>query len=510
MKIDNIKLNIGESEQEVKTKAAKLAGIKIGEAKYFKILKKSIDARDKGNVHFVYSAEISKTPPTVPEICVKKYEKPKDIVMIVGSGPAGLFAALILARKGFNPLIIERGQDVDKRAEIITKFEKERILDEECNIQYGEGGAGTFSDGKLNTGVKSEYKSFVLSEFIKHGAPEEISYESKPHIGSDKLPEVIKNIRREIISLGGTFKFGVKLTGVESSNGKIRTAALSNGEKIVVSEIILAIGHSARDTYESLFNAGFFMEQKDCAVGLRIEHLQEDINKAQYGKFYKEKSLGSADYKLTSGVSDRGTFTFCMCPGGYVTAATSEKNAVVTNGMSNFDRNNVNANSAAVVQVRKSDYGEGVLSGIDYLRSLERKAFIYGGENYNAPVQLVGDFIAERDSKSFGKVKPTYPVGVNFARLDKMLPEYLVKPLQAGIKDMDRRLRGFAANDAVLTGVETRTSSPVRIVRTEKLCSVTFDNAYPCGETGYAGGIMSAALDGIKVAEAVSEKYRTY
>ena len=507
MRVDNIKLKIGESLDVLKQRACKIAKISVDKVKHFEILKKSIDARDKGNVHFVYSVEVSSSLPVLPTICVKNYKKPSDTVLVVGSGPAGLFCALILARQGLNPVVIERGQDVSKRAEIIKQFETQRVLDEECNIQYGEGGAGTFSDGKLNTGVKSEYKSFVLSEFVKHGAPECILYDAKPHIGSDKLPSVVKSIREEIISLGGIFKFGAKLTGAEKNNGKITTAIINGNERIAVSEIILAIGHSARDTYENLFNTGFFMEEKDCAIGLRIEHLQEDINKSQYGKFYREKSLGSADYKLTSNVLDRGVFTFCMCPGGYVTAATSENGAVVTNGMSNFLRNNVNANSAVVVQVRKSDYPEGVLGGIEYLRSFERKAYIAGGSNYNAPVQLVGDFINGRESKSFERIKPTYPIGTTFARLDKLLPENVVKPLQAGIKDMDRRLRGFAVSDAVLTGVETRTSSPVRIVRGEKLCSLNFENAYPCGETGYAGGIMSAALDGIKVANAILQKY---
>lgn len=504
MKIDNVKLKIGENESQLKRKAIELSGIK--NPSYFRILKKSIDARDKGNIHFVYSVEIDKDAPTPAQIISKKYKKPEKKVLVVGAGPAGLFASLILARNGFNPLLIERGESVTDRKKSIDLFEKTGKLNVQSNVQFGEGGAGTFSDGKLNTGVKSEFKAFVLSEFVKHGAPACIEYDAKPHIGSDKLPLVVKSIREEIINCGGSVRFNARLENVEIKDDTVVSATV-NGEKIEVSEIVLAIGHSARDTYESLFNAGFFMEPKDCAVGLRVEHLQENINKAQYGKNYLEPSLGSADYKLTSRASERGVFTFCMCPGGFVTAATSEEKSVVTNGYSNFARDGKNANSAVVVQIKKEDYGNGVLAGIEYLRKLEQLAFREGGENYSAPCQLVGDFLNGTESKSFGEVKPTYPLGTNFCRLDKMLPDYIVQPLKKGIIDMDRRLKGFADKHAVLTGVETRTSTPVRITRTEKLSSVKFTNAYPAGETGYAGGIMSAALDGIKVANAILSKY---
>lgn len=505
MKIDNLKLKPGADEGLLKKRAAKIAGVK--EAKYFRILRKSIDARDRDNLHLVYSVEVSDTPFIEPRIFIGKYSRPNGRIMVVGSGPAGLFSALVLARRGFRPLVVERGESVEKRAVTVKNFENGGDLNPESNVQYGEGGAGAFSDGKLNTGVKSENKAFVLNEFIKHGAPEKIAYESKPHIGSDILPSVVKSIREEIISLGGEVRFNAALTGVVTADGKVTAAVINGEEKVAVSDIILAIGHSARDTYESLFSAGFFMESKDSAVGLRIEHLQEEINKSRYGRFYAEKSLGAADYKLTSNVSARGVFTFCMCPGGFVSAAASEQGGVVTNGMSNFARDNVNANSAVVVQVKKEDYGAGVLDGIEYMRKLERAAFAAGGGDYKAPVQLVGDFLEGKESRGFGSVTPTYPRGTAFYRLDKLLPEYISEPLKKGIKDMNGRLKGFSAHDAVLTGIETRTSTPVRIVRGDKLSSVSFSNAYPCGETGYAGGIMSAALDGIKIANAVSEKY---
>lgn len=508
MRIDNIKLKLCEGESVLKSRAAQAAHIKLSEAAYFKVLKKSVDARDKGDVHFVYSVEIGKTPPPAPEIVVKKYSTPEKRVAVVGFGPAGIFCALALARRGFKPVVFERGESVDDRVATVKKFESTGALDTESNVQYGEGGAGAFSDGKLNTGVKSEYKKFILDELVKHGAPEQIAYEAKPHVGSDRLPAVVKSIREEIVSLGGEVRFGAKLTGVKLSGGKV-AAITVNGEDIEVSELVLAIGHSARDTYAALFNNGFSMEQKDCAVGLRIEHLQEDINRAQYGRFYDNEALGSADYKLTSSVCPRGVFTFCMCPGGYVTAAASENGGVVTNGMSNLARDGVNANSAVVAQVFKSDYGEGALAGIDYIRKLERAAFAAGGGNYRAPVQLVGDFLNGRESTGFGRVKPTYPIGTAFCRLDKLLPDYIVSAIRAGIKDMDRRLKGFAAEDAVLTGIETRTSTPVRILRADNLAAVGFQNAYPCGETGYAGGIMSAAIDGLRVAEKLSEKYET-
>ena len=506
-----IKTDIIGDIEKVKKIAGKRIGVPVDKIKYFKVCKRSIDARDKGNICILWSVEVDKNNAVVKEPVYPKTTPPKERVVVVGFGPAGMFSALLLARCGLKPLVIERGGNVDKRKSDVDTFVKTRNLNVNSNVQFGEGGAGTFSDGKLNTGIKSEFKEFVLNEFVTHGAPERILYDAKPHIGSDKLPIAVKNIRQEIIALGGDFAFDTTLVDIQMEKNQAKSITVCKDNKqttIAVSELVLAIGHSARDTFEMLYNKGFLMERKDMAIGFRIEHLAKDINYAQYGKNYNHPNLGAADYKLTSGVSDRGVFTFCMCPGGYVMPATSEQGMVVTNGMSLFARDGVNSNSAVVVQVSQKDYGEGnVLKGIDYQREIERKAFVLGGEDYSAPVSLLGDFMANKPSTAFGKVAPTYPIGAKFTNLNQLLPDYLTSAMKLGIVDMDKRLKGFNCYDAVLVGAETRTSSPIRVIRNENMCSPVCDNAYPVGETGYAGGIMSSAIDGIKVAKKIIEKY---
>ena len=502
MKIDGIKLNIYEDEKELLVRARKISGI---EGKFFRILKKSLDARDKSKIFYVYSVEISDTPFEEEKEEVKQYAPPSSVV-VVGFGPAGMFCALSLARAGFKPIVIERGGNVEERKQATQAFFNSALLDSECNIQYGEGGAGTFSDGKLNTGIKSEYKAFIMRELVKHGAPEEILYLNKPHVGSDNLPKVVKSIREEIIALGGKVLFNTALTDAKIQNGRITklTVREKSGKSynIDCDEVVLAIGHSSRDTYEKLFNHGVVMEQKDCAIGFRIEHLQEDINRAQFGK-----EIGIvADYKAVSNVSERGVFSFCMCPGGVVVPASSEEGGVVTNGMSEFKRDKINANSAIVCQIRSSDYGSGVLDGIQYLRNIERRAYALGGENYCAPVQNVSDFLKNKQSKSFEKVLPTYAIGTQFAKADDILPSYVCDSIRIGLNDIDKRIKGFVKS-GVITMPETRTSSPVRIVRGENLSAVGISNTYPCGEVGFAGGITSSAVDGLKVANAIKQKY---
>lgn len=509
LKITDLKLNIKSDESEL----IKIAQQKLGaKPKYFKILKKSLDARDKNNICWIYSLECSKTDeqeikkdyPTVKNNSVKP--------VIIGMGPAGLFCAIRLIKCGLKPVIIERGERVEDREKTAEAFFKSGKLNVNSNIQFGEGGAGTFSDGKLNTQTKNPLNKEVLETFVEFGAPQEILYLSKPHIGSDKLKLVIKNMREYIINNGGTVLFNTKFIDFKTKNDKIYSVVSQNLKtneikEFTCDEVVLAIGHSSRDTFELLNAHKIDIQQKDFAVGFRIEHLQKDISYSQYGKNYA--LLPPADYKLVSHASERAVFTFCMCPGGFVIPSASEEGMVVTNGMSNYLRNNKNSNSAIIAQITKSDFAsDKPLSGVDFQREIEKKAFILGGENYNAPVQKVGDFLKNKPSNNCGAVVPSFLGGVKYTRLNDIYPQNVTSALQKSIVDMERRLKGFSNSDAVLTGVETRTSSPVRIVRDENLQSVSVKGLYPCGEgCGYAGGITSASADGIMVANKIIEKY---
>lgn len=512
LKLSEVRQGLDESTEQLKIRACKKARVKPESIKYFRVLRRSVDARDKRDVHFSCSVEMDFEAPKKKSRPQEDFCYPEKPILVVGFGPAGMFASLELARAGFKPIVVERGLSVDDRKKKIQSFYIEKILDTETNVQFGEGGAGTFSDGKLNTGVGGERKGEILEDLVAFGAPEEILVEAKPHVGSDRLPEVVKNLRTEVERLGGRVLFGTKLEGITAKNGQIVSVRLKKAggdtETAEVSDVVLAIGHSSRDTFDTLFSSGVFMEQKDMAVGFRIEHLREDIDKSQYGAFAGHKALGAADYKLTSQAAERGVFTFCMCPGGYVVAATSEEGAVVTNGMSNFGRDGVNSNSAVVAQVKKSEYGSGVLDGIKFQREIERKAYAAGGGGYCAPCTTLKSFFDGTAPTGFGRVLPTYPAGTRLCRLDNVLPKALEDALKIGIKDMGRRIKGFDAADAVLTAAETRTSSPVRICRGENLTSVSYRNLYPAGEVGYAGGIMSSALDGLKVADKIKEKYK--
>ncbi len=508
--ISDIKLPLGKSEEELIRIAERKLG---GRARYFAIKKKSLDARDKNNIRYIYTVECSKEAwregeksyPLLP-----KSKRPFHRVLVVGSGPAGLFACIRLIDHGIFPLLIERGAPVEERERDILRFVESKTLNTESNVQFGEGGAGTFSDGKLNTQTHGAFNKEVLEIFVRFGAPKEIAYLAKPHIGSDNLKKVVKNMREYILAKGGEIRFHTRLEDLKIVDGRVTEATvvcLKNGEKtretLPASSVVLAIGHSARDTFEMLNKRGIAMRAKDFAVGVRIEHLQKNIGLAQYGKAYA--GLPAADYKLVSHASERSVFTFCMCPGGFVMPAASEEGGVVVNGMSNYARDGINANSALIAQVRREDFdGDDPLAGVRFQRKMEEAAYELGGGNYCAPVQRVEDFLCDRESSRFGEVLPTYPIGTSFCELRAALPDFVCEGLKAGLTDMDRRLKGFAHPDALLTGVETRTSSPVRIERGEDLQSISCKGLYPCGEgAGYAGGITSSASDGLRVAEGV-------
>ena len=528
IRINEISLPLDYDDETLKRLAAKKLGIGVQHIVSASLYKRSVDARKKQQIMFKAAVDVvvNKDERAAVSKCRSaavvneyKYELPvgkklEKRPVVVGSGPCGLFAALILAYSGQRPIVIERGRDVDSRTRDVDKFQTLGILDTSSNVQFGEGGAGTFSDGKLNTGTKDIRIRKVLTEFAENGAPEEILYLSKPHIGTDMLKTTVKNIRNKIISLGGEVMFETKLTSLKVSDGRLTGAVFEkNGESFTLDtdDLVLAIGHSARDTFEMLKSEGIHMEQKPFAMGVRIEHLQSMINRSQYGNFCDSPYLSAADYKLAVHTSGgRGVYTFCMCPGGTVVAAASEKGRLVTNGMSEFARDRTNANSALLVGISTDDFGStDVLAGVALQRKLEEKAFILGGENYHAPVQRVCDFLSKQKSVSLGSVIPSYRPGYSLTSLDKCLPDFMTDSMREGLLMMDKRLDGFAYGDAVLTAVESRSSSPVRISRDENMQSVSLKGLYPCGEgAGYAGGIMSAAVDGIKAAEKIIMRER--
>lgn len=495
----------------------------------FKIFKKSIDARKKDAIVYVYTIDaavksenrilkkhgksgIQLTPNSSDQLVLPGSQNLTERPVIIGMGPAGLFAGLMLAEQGYQPVILERGDDVDTRAEKIDTFWKNGILDPKSNVQFGEGGAGTFSDGKLTTLINDNRCRRVLAAFIEAGAPEEILYTSKPHIGTDLLRETVKNIRKKIISLGGEVKFQSKVTDFMIEDGRLTGLVINEKATLPCQVALLGIGHSARDTFETLHQLGVAMSQKPFSIGVRIEHPQKLIDQAQYGVSAEQQGLGAADYKLSYHCSnERSAYTFCMCPGGYVVAAASEEKGIVTNGMSEHQRDGENANAALLVGVQPSDFGsEHPLAGVEFQRKWERLAYQLGGSNYHAPVQLVGDFLADRPSAEWGSVKPTYEPGVSFAQLKECLPDYVIQTMKEALVYFDTKIQGFAMADAIMTGVETRSSSPVRITRDENnVANIT--GLYPMGEgAGYAGGIMSSAVDGVKTAEKVIQQFASF
>lgn len=523
IRINDISLPLDYNDETIVKAAAKKLNLSVSSIQCASLYKRSVDARKKNQIHFqaavdvkLFGSEKKAAAKCRSAVIVEEYQyhlpvsKPLEKrPVIVGSGPCGLFAALILAQAGQRPIVLERGRDVDRRTKDVSAFWSGGNLDTTSNVQFGEGGAGTFSDGKLNTGTKDSRIRKVLLEFANHGAPKEILYLAKPHIGTDMLKDTVKNIRNEIIALGGEVLFETQFIGLQSKDGKTTGAViLSNGDTrtIETDNIILAVGHSARDTFQMLADSGIAMECKPFAMGVRIEHLQENINKTQYGNFYNSPYLSAADYKLAVHLNNgRGVYTFCMCPGGTVVAAASEQGHLVTNGMSEFARDGINANSALLVGINTSDFGsDDILAGVALQRRLERSAFLAGGENDNAPVQRVCDFMKKQKSSSLGSVTPTYQPGIELTNLDNVLPQFMTDSLREGIIAMDSKLSGFSDGDAVLTAVESRSSSPVRILRDETMQSVSLKGLYPCGEgAGFAGGIISAAVDGIKAAEKI-------
>lgn len=507
--IDNIKMPIEHNLDDVFSAAREIVRLDSVSVRNFCIYKQSIDARRKNNIHYVYavSAEADKLPKLKNVRLLSDdgdFEIPKKNLsgrpVVIGMGPCGLFAAYILALSGNPPLILERGGNVDSRAESIKRFWQTGVLDTNSNIQFGEGGAGTFSDGKLTTRIGDKRQRFVLDTLVKFGAPEEILYKAKPHIGTDLLRGVIKNIRNELIRLGAEVRFNTCVTDIKIKGGKV--CAVEVGDEIIkCSKVILAIGHSSRDTYSALLSCGVELVPKPFAMGVRIEHSQKFIDRLQYGA---AEGLPPADYRVVYNGEDRSCYSFCMCPGGTVVNASSEDGMLAVNGMSEHKRDGKNANSALVVGVNPSDFGQGVLGGMELQRRYERLAFRLGGGDGRAPVQLAKDFVKDVPTTQLGDVAPTVTTGFTLAELKGCLPDSITKTLRDGLVDFERRMPGFSSNGAVLTGIESRTSAPVRITRGETLQSVSAEGIYPSGEgAGFAGGIISAAVDGIRSALAM-------
>jgi uncharacterized FAD-dependent dehydrogenase len=533
LRLTEIKLPLAHAEVEIRPAILKRLGIADDKLISYSIFKRGIDARKKSHIQLTYTldtevcdeAEILERFKNDPHVNIAPdisyhfaAQTPQNLTsrpVIIGMGPAGLFAGLILAQAGFCPLILERGKAVRERTKDTFGLWRQGVLNPESNVQFGEGGAGTFSDGKLYTQIKDprHFGRKVLEEFVKAGAPEEIMYVSKPHIGTFRLVRMVEKMRETIQSLGGEICFESRVDDIEICDGQVRGVMLANGKHIATSHLVLAVGHSARDTFEMMHRRGVYIEAKPFSVGLRIEHPQSLIDLARYGKNAGNPLLGAADYKLVHHARNgRSVYSFCMCPGGTVVAATSEAGKVVTNGMSQYSRNERNANSGIVVNVSPEDYAvhssepSSPLAGIEFQRRWEGRAYELGGSNYRAPAQLVGDFLAGKASTEFGKVQPSYTPGVHLCDLATALPDYAIAAIREALPVFSRQINGFDLPDAVLTGVETRTSSPIRIKRNDDdLQSINTRGLYPTGEgAGYAGGIMSAAVDGIKVAEALA------
>jgi uncharacterized FAD-dependent dehydrogenase len=526
LRLTELRLPLDHTDDDLRAAVCKELGIKRHELTACTVFRRSFDARKRGAIELIYHLDIETpreeeilrrlrgnphvvpTPDTTYHFTV---QAPKDLAtrpIVIGTGPCGLFAGLLLAQWGFRPIILERGKQVRERTVDTFGLWRKRNLDPESNVQFGEGGAGTFSDGKLYSQIKDpgHRGRKVLTELVEAGAPPEILYVNKPHIGTFRLVKVVESLRARIEALGGEIRFGSRVEDLILEDGKVRGVILANGERLAADHVVLAVGHSARDTFEMLARRGVFLEAKPFSIGFRIEHPQSLIDRCRFGAQAGHPLLGAADYKQVHHCRNgRSVYSFCMCPGGTVVAAASEPGGVVTNGMSQYSRDERNANAGIVVGITPEDYPGGPLAGIELQRHWEKKAFELGGATYDAPGQLVGDFLAGRPSIAFGSVLPSYRPGVHLGDLSTALPDYAIEAIREALPAFDQKIKGFAMPDALLTAVETRTSSPLRITRNDSFESLNTKGLYPAGEgAGYAGGILSAAIDGIRVAEAVA------
>jgi uncharacterized FAD-dependent dehydrogenase len=530
IRITELRLPIDHPPEALELAILKRLHLSPKDLNTFTVFKRSYDARKNVALAFIYTVDLSvkdeegvlkqfsndihirPSPDTSYHFVAKAPEGIESGTLlrpvVIGFGPCGIFAALVLAQMGFKPIVLERGKKVRERTQDTWDLWRKNVLNPESNVQFGEGGAGTFSDGKLWSQIKDPkfYGRKVLNEFVKSGAPEEILYVAKPHIGTFRLVGMVEKIREEIIALGGEIRFSQKVIGFDIQNDHIQGVKIEGHDDLPANQVVLALGHSARDTFQALHDAGVYMEAKPFSVGFRIEHPQSLIDKARLGPHAGNPMIGAADYKLVHHAKNgRSVYSFCMCPGGTVVAATSEPNRVVTNGMSQYSRNERNANAGIVVGITPDDYPGGAMAGIEFQRAIESKAYILGGSTYEAPGQLVGDFLAGKPSTEFGSVIPSYKPGVHLTDLADSLPAYAIEAIREAIPVFEKQIKGFSMKDAVLTGVETRTSSPLRITRGPNFQSLNIKGLYPAGEgAGYAGGILSAGVDGIKVAEAVA------
>ncbi|WP_010196960.1 NAD(P)/FAD-dependent oxidoreductase [Psychrobacter sp. PAMC 21119] len=531
IRLTEIKLPLNHAPEDLTTAITTKLKISAEQMASFVMFKRGYDARNKRNIQLIYTLDITLTDSDLTHDLLVQFESdnhvkatpdtsykyigqaPEDLTerpVVIGFGPCGLLAALTLAQMGFKPIIIERGNEVRQRTKDTFGFWRQRKLNTESNVQFGEGGAGTFSDGKLYSQVKdpNHYGRKVMTEFVKAGAPDEILFVSKPHIGTYKLVTMVEKMRAEIIALGGEVRFATRVDDLHITDSKVTGVTLNTGETLKTSHVVLAVGHSARDTFQMIHDKGVYVEAKPFSIGFRIEHKQSTIDQARFGDNAGNEILGAADYKLVHHCKNgRSVYSFCMCPGGTVVAAASEEGRVVTNGMSQYSRNERNANSAIVVGIDpERDYPNHPLAGIDLQRQLETLAFELGGKDYSAPAQTIGDFLKGKPDSELGDVKPSYTPGITLTDLSKALPDFAVDAIREAIPAFNKKIKGFSSDDGLLTGVETRTSSPISIKRNKEFQSINTKGLFPAGEgAGYAGGILSAGIDGIKVAEAVAK-----